>query len=47
MEGDDEGEEKVNRNWSVLKSNPELRKTKVIKVSRICFLLFHLFLNVR
>ncbi|KAI3455966.1 hypothetical protein Pfo_012629 [Paulownia fortunei] len=27
-EGDDEEDEKVTRNWSVLKSNPELRKSK-------------------
>ncbi|KAA8519433.1 hypothetical protein F0562_013692 [Nyssa sinensis] len=28
VEGDDEEEEKITRNWSVLKSNPELRKSK-------------------
>ncbi|CAA7400646.1 unnamed protein product [Spirodela intermedia] len=27
-EGDDEAEEKITRNWSVLKSTPQLRKTK-------------------
>ncbi|KAL0398297.1 UNVERIFIED_CONTAM: protein PLASTID TRANSCRIPTIONALLY ACTIVE 12, chloroplastic [Sesamum radiatum] len=27
-EGDDEEDEKITRNWSVLKSNPELRKAK-------------------
>lgn len=28
MEGDDEEEKKIKRNWSVLKSNPELQKSK-------------------
>lgn len=29
MEGDDEEQKQIKRNWSVLKSNPELRKSKV------------------
>lgn len=29
-EGDNEADEKITRNWSVLKSNPELHKSKVI-----------------
>lgn len=32
VEGDDEAEEKITRNWSVLKSSPHLNKSKVINL---------------
>lgn len=38
VDGEDEVEEKITRNWSVLKTTPELRKSKVLSV-----LIHHVF----
>ncbi|RVW34903.1 Protein plastid transcriptionally active 12, chloroplastic [Vitis vinifera] len=43
VEGDDE-EEKITRNWSVLKSTPQLRKSKVIPFSSLIYILFFIML---
>ncbi|KAJ9691091.1 hypothetical protein PVL29_013320 [Vitis rotundifolia] len=43
VEGDDE-EEKITRNWSVLKSTPQLRKSKVTPFSSLIYILFFIML---
>lgn len=43
-ESDNEEDEKISRNWSIYKSNPELRKSKVIQLVSLGWIKFTPFL---